>query len=207
MRVLLDGVPMRIDGSFNSLRAYDLYLNGGYLAAGVVVTIALYAAIVLPIHAETARIHSEAAACKDLIQTTSQITVERQRLERQLADKQQILANLQRRIPPAPHEAEFLAQVCELAHRVGVEVTDYHPGAVQQRETYQELEVKFSGRGDYEAVCRFLHQTEEIPRLCRLVHFDLNAGEGDKPLTCDFTYHIYFIPSADAGTLKKETSS
>jgi Tfp pilus assembly protein PilO len=198
---------MQIVGSSRSLRAYDLYLNGGYLAIGVVVMIVLYVAIVLPIHGETARIHSEVSACKHLIQTTSQITVERQRLERQLAENQQALADLQLMIPSAPHEAEFLAQVCELAHRIGLEVTDYHPGAVQERETYQELEVKFSGRGEYEAICRFLHQTDEIPRLCRLVHFELTAGEGDKPLACDFTYHIFFIPSAESAAPKKETAS
>lgn len=197
---------MRIDGR-PSLRAYDLYLNSGYLTAGVAAMATIYAALILPIQGETSRIHLEVNGCKDLIQSTSQLTVERQRLERQLAQKRQALADFQLRIPPTPHEAEFLAQVCELAHRVGVEVTDYHPGAVRQRETYQELEVKFSGRGDYEAICRFLHQTEEIPRLCRLVQFELSAGEADQLLTCHFTYHIFFIPSADAEAAKKETAS
>ncbi len=188
---------MRITG-LNSIKTYDLYLNAGYAAAGVVLLFLFFAAVILPIRRDTQRIAAETEQYKELIQSTSQMTVERQRLERQLASKEQSLSELQMRIPAAPLEAEFLAQVCELAHRLGMEITDYHPGTAHPRETYRELEVKVSCRGDYAAVCEFLHQSEEIPRLCRLVHFEMNALEADQPLTCDFTYRIFFIPPAEA---------
>lgn len=198
---------MQITGRSTSIQTYDLSLNGGYAAIAAVALAVLYWGVFLPIQHETARITSQVDEFKDLIQTTSQITVRRQRLEQELAAKEEAVAQLLRRVPPAPHETEFLAQVCELAHRTGVEVTDYHPGTVEQRENYQELEVKFSGRGEYAALCRFLHHAEEIPRLCRLVQLEMSAGETGQPLACDFVYRIFFAPPAESESSKKGSST
>jgi Tfp pilus assembly protein PilO len=193
---------------FDKLQSYDLWLNGVLAAATIGVVTVAYLVAFLPLNLQFYAVRAEIEGFQKLIQKTSDITQTRQTLEAELAKSQKGTAELLQRIPTAPRESDFLAQVCQLADHTGMEVADYHPRTIEKRENHQEMEVHLSTRGDYQAICQFLEQVEHLPRLCRLTQLEIgstvigSAVAGSK-LPVEMTFRIYFAPPGDANSAKK----
>ncbi len=189
-----------------SLRSYDLALNLGLAMAAVCIALMFYAGIIRPIHMHISRLESQSCELKDLIYQTSQISVQREKLQQELMTQQTSLERLEARLPTAARESDFLAQMCELAASENLEIADYQPGAVSARETHHELEVSVSLRGDYSAICQLLRQADELPRLCRLVRLEMTSAEAGEKLIANLTYRIYFTPHNLLQIAKKDSA-
>jgi Tfp pilus assembly protein PilO len=197
---------MRFNFQFDSVRGYDLAINGGFAAALVLGLCGAYFGIYCPIHAETARLQASSQELQQLIDNTSHISQTKKELEDDLAAKRAAAEKLLERIPTAARESDFLAQVCQLAHANEMEVADYHPGAVHELENHHEMEVKISARGEFSALCRFLRQADDMPRLCRLVHMDVGSTLDSERLEATLTYRIYFAPQTTPALANKDGS-
>ena len=188
---------------FDKLRSYDVWLNGVLAAATIGLVAAAYAVAFLPMDFQLQAARSETEGFRQLIQKTSEISQTQQTLASELAASEKQTAELLQRIPIAPRESDFLAQVCQLADRTGMEVADYHPRAIEKRESHQEMEVKLSTRGEYQALCHFLEQVDHLPRLCRLTQLEIGNAPTGTMLPVEMTFRIYFAPPGDADSAKK----
>lgn len=196
---------MSLTARLSPLQSYDLCLNSGFAAVTLIALLGLYMGVVHPLQRETAQLSEQCVELRTLIQQTSKITQTRRQLERQLAEKEKATADLLKRIPVSPQESEFLAQVSHLANETGLEIVDYHPGAVEPLETHHEMEVKISARGDYPAVCRFLNESSEMPRLCRLIQLTIGSESSGDMLPIELTFRIYFAPSPALAAVNKKS--
>ncbi|HUQ71766.1 MAG TPA: type 4a pilus biogenesis protein PilO [Planctomycetaceae bacterium] len=194
---------MSLTARLSPLQSYDVCLNGGFAAVTLIASLGVYLGLIHPLQRETAQLTAEAAELRTLIHQTSKITQTRQQLERQLVEKESTTADLLKRMPVSPQESEFLAQVSQLANEAGLEIVDYHPGAVEPLESHHEMEVKISARGDYAAVCRFLNGSSEMPRLCRLIQLAIGSESSGDMLSVDLTFRIYFAPSPAPAVVNK----
>jgi Tfp pilus assembly protein PilO len=175
---------------FDKLQTYDVWLN------------AVLAAF-LPLELLFRSVRAETIGLQQLIQRTSDITPARQTLETELAGSEKATAELLQRIPTAPRESDFLAQVCRLADQTGVEVADYHPQSIEKRENHQEMQVKLSMRGGYPALCQFLAEVDHLPRLCRLTQLEVGSAVAGTRLPVEMTFRIYLAPPGDSDPKKK----
>lgn len=180
---------------YDKLQAFDRTLNSGlFLATGLVLSV-VYFIVFRPLDSQFQTVRQQADELRQLVERAPEITTEHRSLDERLAACRKQTSELWQRIPAAPRESDFLAQVCQLAERTGMHVADYQPGTVEQRENHHELEVRIATRGEYPSLCRFLEQIDQIPRLSRMTHLDI-ASPTDESLTVDLTYRIYFAPPA-----------
>ena len=186
----------------DKLQVFDRGVNGGLLLATAALVSVVYFVAFRPIDAQLQAAQQESSELEALVERTPDITKRNRDLQERLAACRKQTSELWQRIPSSPRESDFLGQVCQLAERTGMHVADYHPGGIDQRENHHELEVKIATRGEYKALCRFLEQVDQIPRLSRMTHLEI-VGQTGESLTVELTYRIYFSPTPAAPTANK----
>lgn len=186
------------------LRNHDRCLNGIMLSATFVVGIVVYFCLFRPLEIELQDVRSLTTNLQCLVEQTSAISRQNHELRDLLVKSEQENSDLLQRIPTAPRESDFLTQICQLADRMHLEVLDYHPGAVHTQENHQEMEVKLSTCGEYEALCRFLQQVDHLPRLCRLTQMEIGTAADKTRLSSEMSFRIYFAPPAAVNTAPKK---
>jgi len=179
---------------FDKFQLYDIWLKVGLSALTLTVMVGIYLVVFRPVLGQIEVVHEEATKLRDLIQRAPEIATRQQTLTVELANSQKAETELTKRIPAAPRESDFLHQISQLADQIGLQVTDYRPGVIDQRENHHEMEVKVNTRGNYESLCKFLKQIDHLPRLCRLTQLDVNTDVKDQDLNVDMSFRIYFAP-------------
>jgi len=201
------------------LRSYDVWLNSLLALATCVAMGVVYALVFLPADLQLQHVQSQTIVLQETVQQTSAISQEQRTLEQGLLKSERLAADLLLRIPIAPRESDFLAQVSHLAGEVGLEVIDYRTGATFVMENHREMEVRMSTRGKYPALCKFMEQVDHLPRLSRVTNLDIQQTDRSPPpgaapptdaappveadLAAEFVFRIYFAPPADATSTKK----
>lgn len=178
----------------DKLKTYDLWLNAGLGFATLVALAGTYFAVFYPFNVQHHAVRLEANELRELIKKASEFNEKKQSLSTQLSKSEKAEADLAKRIPAAPRESDFLSQFCELAERMGLEVADYHPGIIDQRENHQEMEVHINTSGEYEALGKFLQEIDHLPRLCRLTQLDVGTDSTGGKLHAEMLFRIYFAP-------------
>lgn len=179
------------------LNRRKLLFDGWMLhAAGLASTVGfvIVAAVLIwqPVHAQSEVVSVESARLGELLKSAFEIRAEARDIRRQINEVEAQNARLAARVPAAPHEADFLGQMTALAQDVELEIHDYRPGVVRLLEKHGEMEVQFNAQGTYSAICRFLHRTEELPRLCRITRLEINVPRSEDKTQIDITLLIYF---------------
>jgi Tfp pilus assembly protein PilO len=140
-------------------------------AAGALTATAIAVAGILGhsrIQAKLAGMRAESQGASALLDRTHETNAALQEAGRDLRDAETEAAALLARLPEAAGETTFLEQLSALAERTDVELHEYRPGAVAQRATHQEIELHFSGEGQYAGVCRFLAGLRDLPRCYQI---------------------------------------
>lgn len=182
----------------DKLRRYDHSLNAALLMLTIAVIAVGYFTIFRPIESQLVSLRQQTAERQELVQKASAISQTNRTLTEQLAKTTLAAGQMEQRIPTAPRESDFLAQICQLADRVGMEVVDYQNGAIQTLENHREMEVKLNTRGEYEPLCKFLEQVDQVPRLCRLTNLDIASEPTGGSLSIVLTFRIYFSPPTES---------
>lgn len=182
----------------SALRLNSRLLHCAGLAATVVVATFLQFAVFRPLSAAREETLHETAVVEATLTRASDIRSENRTLRNELATAERRVADALRRVPAIPHEADFLAQVTELAHASGLDILDYRPGAIQNFEKHNSMAVQLSSQGNYPGLCKFLHSVDQLPRLCRVDHLEIIAPQqpGSRA-SMNMTLVIFFAPVSE----------
>lgn len=113
----------------------------------------------------------------------------------ELAQRELQWSELIARIPDAPQESEFLAQLSGLARETGMEIREYHPESTFATDTHVELEIALRADGSYGSLCRFLDGVEALPRLCRVTQLDVSTSdEPSESYPVNMKLRLFFTP-------------
>ena len=109
-------------------------------------------------------------------------------------------ADLQKRVPDEPSEAEFLAQLVQAANQTGFRINDYHPGVVRSGERCSQLQVQLSCQGTYRSICDFLDRLAALPRITQVEKLDVTAaGPDGHPVTLWLVVYFRLSQAPDGG--------
>jgi len=160
-------IPMNVDRP-PGLNVYRIAVD----AAGVFGVLAIFALGIgigyLPIHRQRNSIEESISTDMDFLAAGSEIESRHARLKECLTESENLLADLQARVPDEPHESEFLGQLAKLAGESGLNLEKFRPGATHEEGKFGKLEIHFSATGTYDQICRFVHGLDEMPRFCRV---------------------------------------
>ena len=123
------------------------------------------------------------ALCGPAIQTRHE-SVEQSHSAIQTAHAAQL-----KRLPPAAHEAEFLAWTSQHARELGLELRDFRPAGSIKYGEYDGMTIRVNGVGSYATLCRYLHALSNGPRVTRVVSIEilpLNAERDEFQITLQF---------------------
>lgn len=193
-------------GLFNPnrrLRLLGLSLHGlGGLAA---VTIALLAEFLAyrPLDAQVAAHVRRTEELQVLLREEQQCRREHARLGKDLSVAGEQAEILKKRIPDEPREADFLAQVSELADESGLRIQDYRPGVVTPRHLYSTMRVDLICEGDYESICKFLDGLSALPRHSTMVRLEIDSTIDKKHYSARISLELYV--AAPAGPMSRKS--
>ena len=172
-------------------------LAGGLNVAGVLVTAVLVVAgawlVVGRLTADPGAPAERLAALCALLADEHRLRAEHGRLRLQWDKAQKDEAAIQKRIPPEPQEAVFLAQVSQAANDVQLQIKDYRPGATGVGKTWSTLRVDLTCEGDYPEICAFLDGLRELPRYSTVAHLEIDPGTAAKQYLAKLCLELYFF--------------
>lgn len=113
-------------------------------------------------------------------------------LEERVEDLAVALDESADRVPATPEEAEFLAQVAQLAQMSELVIVDYRAGEVLTKEMHQEMTLALSTTGTYASICLFLEHLNKLPRLCRVAEVKVGTDQKGEIYPCEMTLTIYY---------------
>lgn len=143
---------------------------------------------------ERARLADELESLESLAAQSDEIMATNKRLREDLARMESQLTSMLERIPESPREADFLAQISELADDVGLQIVDYRPGTISELSKYNRMQVNLTSRGSYASICRFLNRLSRMSRLCRVTKLVIDAKQQEPPYRVEMTLAVYFAP-------------
>ena len=173
------------------LRVLSWSLHG--LGALIACAIGLAAEMVgyRPLDAEVAGCARQTAELQGAIRDGERLRAEHARLRRDLASAREQSADLIERIPDQPQEADFLAQLSQLADDSGLKIQDYRPGVITPRSSYATMKVDVICAGDYESICTFLDGLAELPRHCTVVRFEIDSASQGELYSVELSQELY----------------
>lgn len=124
-----------------------------------------------------------------------------------LAQQEGRLEELLQRIPDAPQESEFLAQLSKLGLAAGMDIRQFSPGDATSLGEHSMLEVELVAESSYPGLCRFLEGLQSLPRLCQVAALDIQVAD---PSTLRYpvkiTLRIFFAPMREGPPRRSEPS-
>jgi len=178
------------------LRLLSWSLHG--LGALIALAIALVADRVAfrPLDAEVAACARKTAELQAVIRDGERLRAEHARLRREVTRARRRSADLSARIPDQPQEADFLAQLSQLADDSGLEIRDYRPGVIRPTPSYATMRVELICAGGYASICTFLDGLAELPRHCTVVRFEIDAASPGELYSMEVSLELY-VATAD----------
>jgi Tfp pilus assembly protein PilO len=177
------------DKSLGSLGTW-LHATGGLCTLALVLLAWLCFFRPLDVAARTAR--DRAARLQKVIADSRQIRNEHGRLKAQLASAQDSATRLRDSVPDQPQEAEFLAQITQLADEAELEIHDYRPKEKRDRKLYFVLTVDLIAAGPYASVGRFLARLPDLPRHCAVEQLHISSDSQAPECEARMTLRLYY---------------
>jgi Tfp pilus assembly protein PilO len=172
-------------------------------AAGLAIALAVvgivYALMVKPQNRAWRAIRSQRSELESLVRGAPAIKREFTLLNRQRALVAERIKAASARIPAEAQEADFLAQIKDIAIRSASSLDDYRPGVIVAAAPVSRMEIGITVTGTYANVCRFLEQIGKLERLNRVVKFELVGGKDTDECQARLMLWIYFDPAATTG--------
>jgi Tfp pilus assembly protein PilO len=172
----------------------------------VVLAIVLFTAFVVysPIDHRVAEYAGRTKELKRLLGGEAQVHAKHTRLSKELAAARKQAIELNSRIPDEPREADFLAQVSQLADQVGLQIQDYRPGTVTSEQNYSTMQVELICQGDYASICSFVDRLAELPRFSTVVQLQIEGKDEQKQYSAKLSLKLYYAVEGQAALVEKE---
>ncbi|MBC8868839.1 MAG: type 4a pilus biogenesis protein PilO [Planctomycetes bacterium] len=172
-------------------------------AAGVFGILAIFALAIgigyLPMHRQRDSIEESILTDMDFLAAESEIETRHARLKECLTESENLLADLQARVPDEPNESEFLGQLAKLAEESGVELGEYQPGATHEEGKFGKLEIHFMATGTYDQICRFVHGLDDMPRFFRVSSLEVALEDPQSEVyPLDVELLVYFSGNGES---------
>jgi len=145
---------------------------------------------------DTAQTAERLEALHALLSDEGHLRAEHTKLSQQVDKAKKDEAAIQRRIPPEPQEAVFLAQVSQAADAVELQVKDYRPGAMSVGKTWSTLRVELTCEGSYLAICMFLDSLQQLPRYSTVARLEIDQGTSAEHYLAKLCLELYFFNSS-----------
>lgn len=194
---------MSLDDPNRRLNQLGWWLHGLGLSAALAIAVAGQLVVLHPIDHRAAASVRRATELEKGLQEASRVRAEHARLTDELATARQQAAELTRRIPDEPREADFLAELAHLADDVGLEIQDYRPGLIVSRGSYCVIQVDLIGEGDYPSICNFVHQLPDLPRCSTVTHLRIQSDDRRDAYLVTMSLQLYFGAKPAAGAQEK----
>ena len=185
------------------LKVLGWWLHGLGLAAALAIVLFAQLAVLRRIDEQAAACSLRAGQLEELLEDADRVRAEHARLTRELAVARRQAADLARRVPDEPQEADFLAQVSRLADDAGLEIQDYRPGTVTAEPSYSVVRVDLVCRGDYTGICRFLNGLADLPRHSTVSRLQIQSEESRGKCSVTMSLQLYFGVKARTSVGKK----
>ncbi len=115
-------------------------------------------------------------------------------LEKEVEQLSLRLAQLRRILPPAKETPDLMKRLASLASQANLKIRSFTPGAVVQRDFYQEWPIEIQVDGTYPNLATFFDRVGRLPRIVNIGN--LRAGVAAKPtfsqtMTAQYTAMTY----------------
>ena len=179
--------------------------------AGVLVTVICASIGYSFLHAPAVHAISETAAQIDDVMQSVQnapiIRAQHQIVSEKLKEVTTRIANVQRRVPQASDEGDFLHQLTQLAGNEKLAIKEYNPGKAEARNGYAEMQVMLKGEGDFGSICTFVDRLNKLARLSKVKELTLSAEDNRTAYPMTATLVIYFaLRGSDAESAQEGRS-
>jgi Tfp pilus assembly protein PilO len=109
------------------------------------------------------------------------------------------IAKVQRSVPQAADEGEFLHQVTQLASEEKLAIKEYHPEKPEVKSGYAEMQVTLKGEGSFASICTFVDHLNRLDRLSKIKDLTLSSETDGTEYPMTATLVIYFgLTGSDA---------
>lgn len=186
-----------------NLRRYDIGMNVGLFALTLAVAGGVYSLLIRPLDGQVLNAQTEVYLLKELVQQSPTINQTNRQLKQKLADVIQQADEMDKRVPVAPRESDFLAEITHIAEDVKFEIVDYHSGTILNFDSHREMEIKVNAKASYESLCRFLERVDDIPRLSRLIDLEVSTDATQEKVTVILSFGIYFSPKSESSAVNR----
>lgn len=160
-----------------------------------------YALVLRPLDDRIEELDGRTLQLQAALENAPTVRAEHERLRRAVAAMEAATADLEKRVPDEPSEAEFLSQAAQAASQAGLQIGDYRPGVVRAGQRCSHMEIQLSCQGPYRSICDFLDRLAALPRLSQVEKLEITAaGPGGYPVTlCLVVYFRLTKAPADPG--------
>jgi Tfp pilus assembly protein PilO len=125
-----------------------------------------------------------------LLQGAAELRAASQKLHEDTTAARRHTESMQARLPATAEETQFLQQLSELATNCHLDLGDFRPGSVLDRNSYKELDLRIRARGHYGRLCQFLSELSQLPRFVRVSHLSI-AAPSEHGGDCDVDLQLY----------------
>lgn len=159
------------------LRLLSWLLNGLGALAAVAIVVTVQFLVFRPLDARLAACTRRTQQLERLLSMEEKSREEHARLGGELTAACEQATLVKDRIPDEPREAEFMAQVSELAGESGVTIHDYRPGTVIPKGAYSTMRVDLVCEGNHEGICGIVDGLRELPRHSTVDRLEIDSQE------------------------------
>jgi Tfp pilus assembly protein PilO len=162
-----------------------------------------YVALLQPIEGRRNQILGDADKSQQVVESARRSRKMHTDLRSALAELQRRGAATRQRIPEHAGENEFLQFLSHSAKESGLEIGDYQPQGIAQKETHSELRIRVKCHGKFVALCGLLGQLQQQQRLIAIESLSVDSDLGSDEHAADMTLVLFFGLKAEIGAEAK----
>lgn len=120
--------------------------------------------------------------------------------EREIANLERKLADVQQILPTNQETGELLSWIKNLGDQSNLDLKSFNPGSLKPVEFYKEFPIEMNVIGGYHDLGRFLDQVSKYSRIINVdkLKIDQARGERDKTIRASFTATTFVYDDAAA---------
>ncbi|MHC4403473.1 MAG: type IV pilus inner membrane component PilO [Planctomycetota bacterium] len=187
----------------HKLKILGWWLHGLGLTATLTILVCAELLVLRPIDRRAEASAERSGQLQAFLRDEDRMRAEHAQLADDLDHARRQAADLKRRIPDEPQEADFLAQISELADEVGLEILEYRPGMVVTEDSYSAMTVDLDCQGRYAGLCRFVNRLADLPRCSTVTRLEIESGEQADEYSVSMSLELYFSATGQGQSKEK----
>ena len=172
------------------------------MAGGLVAGALIYGILIHPSFHLTSQYDQALEAKNEAQEELSRLHSEYQKLQQDIQTNKKQLGELGGSPPPTSQKDAQVARVTNLASHCELKIDQYSPVDTWDKVDHQELYLRFAGRGNFQAIQKFLQHLEAEIDFVDVTHFSISLVVLDGPSVCMFNWACRFNGMTNAEPAK-----